>query len=100
MFFAVLVAADAPMTDEEAETTTTQYISTHGFATERQIVDMLQRLLKDYDQKWVAKALHLCVVIIGSHPRTGCQAPPVEDPTKGADKAVVWKLVGLAWPSG
>eukprot|EP00959_Pyramimonas_sp_CCMP1952_P361759 7576314-Pyramimonas_sp.AAC.1 len=64
------------MTDVEAETTTMQYISTHGFATERQLVDMLQRLLKDYDQRWVAKALHLCAVIIGSHTRTGYQTPP------------------------
>ena len=87
MFFTVLVAADETMTANIAETATIKYISEKGFASDRQIVDILQRLLLHYNKKWGIEALQLCVSIIGSHPRTGYQTPPVEDTTKGADKA-------------
>eukprot|EP00959_Pyramimonas_sp_CCMP1952_P369351 7736454-Pyramimonas_sp.AAC.1 len=69
--FMSMVAADATMTGEEAGKTTMQYTyaNANGFASERQTADMLHRLLQVVDQKLTAKDLHLCVAIIGSHPR-------------------------------
>ena len=86
LFFTILVVASPDASDAEIIVTVVEYVNVHGYATNKEIVEQLQKLLIPSKQGWVTRSLNLTVEIIGSHPRSGYQTPAVENTAKGADK--------------
>ena len=88
IFFTVLQVGSKVQADATIKKHVLEYITKHGFATSHEIVAQLKGLLSPPNKPWVVRALQLTVGLVGFHPRTGYQCPPVEDPTRGTDKIV------------